>query len=58
MTDPQIAVAMLGIFIFTIMLGFPIWITLMAMAIEPGIWRAAICSVKNRRSTRLARSTR
>ena len=33
MTHPEIGVFMLGIFVFTIMLGFPIWITLMAMGI-------------------------
>ncbi len=36
MTDPQVAVSMLGIFILTIFLGFPIWITLMAMGIGFG----------------------
>ncbi len=38
MTDPQIAVVQLGIFIITIMLGFPIWITLMAMGIFFGYY--------------------
>ena len=33
MTHPEIGVTMLGIFVMTIMLGFPIWITLMAMGI-------------------------
>jgi len=33
MTHPEIGVFMLGIFVFTIMLGFPIWITLMAMGV-------------------------
>ena len=32
MTNPEVGVLMLGIFVVTIMLGFPIWITLMAMA--------------------------
>jgi TRAP-type mannitol/chloroaromatic compound transport system permease large subunit len=32
MTDPQVAIMMLGIFIFVIFLGFPIAFTLMAMA--------------------------
>ena len=31
MTDPQVALMMLGIFIFTILLGFPICFTLLAM---------------------------
>ncbi|KXF76172.1 C4-dicarboxylate ABC transporter [Paramesorhizobium deserti] len=38
MTDPQVAVAMLGIFIFIIMLGFPIAFTLMAMGIGFGYY--------------------
>ena len=33
MTNPEVAVMMLGIFVFTIMLGFPIWVTLMAMCV-------------------------
>jgi len=49
MTDPQIALAMLGIFILIIFLGFPIAFTLMALAIgfgyyayfdAPRMWRA------------------
>ncbi len=38
MTDPQIAVMMLGIFIFTIMLGFPIAFTLMALGVAFGYY--------------------
>ncbi|MFQ5467324.1 MAG: TRAP transporter large permease subunit [Kiloniellaceae bacterium] len=38
MTDPQIAVMMLGIFIFVIMLGFPIAFTLVAMGIGFGYY--------------------
>jgi TRAP-type mannitol/chloroaromatic compound transport system permease large subunit len=38
MTDPQIAVFMLGIFIFTILLGFPIAFTLMAMGVGFGYY--------------------
>jgi len=38
MTDPQIAVAMLGIFIFTILLGFPIAFTLVAMGVGFGYY--------------------
>ena len=38
MTDPQIAVSMLGIFILTIFLGFPIAFTLMAMGIFFGYY--------------------
>jgi len=38
MTDPQVAVAMLGIFIFIILLGFPIAFTLMAMGIIFGYY--------------------
>jgi tripartite ATP-independent transporter DctM subunit len=49
MTDPQVALLMLGLFIFVVFLGFPIAFTLMAMGIgfgyyayfEPGrMWRA------------------
>ena len=38
MTDPQIAVAMLGIFILLIFLGFPIAFTLMAVAMGFGYY--------------------
>ncbi|TQV74417.1 TRAP transporter large permease [Denitrobaculum tricleocarpae] len=38
MTDPQIAVMMLGIFIMTIFLGFPICFTLMAMGVAFGYY--------------------
>jgi TRAP-type mannitol/chloroaromatic compound transport system permease large subunit len=38
MTDPQIAVAMLGIFILTILLGFPICFTLVAMGVAFGYY--------------------
>lgn len=38
MSDPQIAVMMLGLFILTIMLGFPICFTLMGMAIFFGYY--------------------
>jgi TRAP-type mannitol/chloroaromatic compound transport system permease large subunit len=38
MTDPQIAVAMLGIFIFTILFGFPICFTLVAMGVAFGYY--------------------
>ena len=33
MTDPQLALVMLGLFIFIILLGFPIAFTLMAMGV-------------------------
>ncbi|WP_026379162.1 TRAP transporter large permease [Afifella pfennigii] len=38
MTEPQIAVAMLGIFILIIMLGFPIAFTLMALGVAFGYY--------------------
>ncbi len=38
MTDPQIAVLMLSIFIFTILLGFPIAFTLVAMGVGFGYY--------------------
>jgi tripartite ATP-independent transporter DctM subunit len=38
MTDPQVAILMLGLFIFVIMLGFPIAFTLMAMGIGFGYY--------------------
>jgi tripartite ATP-independent transporter DctM subunit len=38
MTDPQIGVAMLVMFIFVIMLGFPIAFTLMAMGVSFGFY--------------------
>jgi tripartite ATP-independent transporter DctM subunit len=38
MTDPYVALMMLGIFIFTILLGFPIAFTLMAMGVGFGYY--------------------
>ena len=38
MTDPQVAVFMLGIFVLTILLGFPICFTLMAMGVAFGYY--------------------
>jgi len=38
MTDPQVALLMLGLFIFIILLGFPIAFTLMAMGITFGYY--------------------
>jgi tripartite ATP-independent transporter DctM subunit len=38
MTDPQVAVFMLGIFILTILLGFPICFTLIAMGVAFGYY--------------------
>ena len=38
MTDPQIGMLMLGLFIFIIMLGFPIAFTLMAMGVSFGYY--------------------
>jgi tripartite ATP-independent transporter DctM subunit len=38
MTDPQLALLMLGMFIFIILLGFPIAFTLMAMAVAFGFY--------------------
>ena len=38
MTDPQIALLMLGLFVFAIFLGFPIAFTLMAMAVFFGYY--------------------
>ena len=38
MTDPQIAIMMLGIFILTILLGFPIAFTLIAMGVAFGYY--------------------
>ena len=35
MTDPQVGVLMLALFIFVIMLGFPIAFSLMAMMVAP-----------------------
>ena len=38
MTDPQVAMLMMGIFILTILLGFPICFTLVAMAVMFGYY--------------------
>ena len=56
MTDPQVALLMLGLFLFMVMLGFPIAFTLMAMGIGFGyyayfdadrMWRAFDRAVRN-----------
>ena len=56
MTDPQVALIMLGVFIFIILLGFPIAFTLMAMGVGFGyfayfdagrMWRAYDRAVEN-----------
>jgi tripartite ATP-independent transporter DctM subunit len=56
MTDPQVALLMLGVFIFIILLGFPIAFTLMAMGVgfgyyayfEPArMWRTYERAVEN-----------
>ncbi|MFQ5924151.1 MAG: TRAP transporter large permease subunit, partial [Anaerolineales bacterium] len=41
MTDPQVAILMLGIFVFLILLGFPICFTLVAMAFGFGYYAYA-----------------
>ena len=38
MSDPMVAVFMLGIFVLTILLGFPICFTLMAMGVAFGYY--------------------
>ena len=38
MTDPQVAVSMLGLFLLSIFFGFPICFTLMAMAVFFGYY--------------------
>jgi tripartite ATP-independent transporter DctM subunit len=38
MSNPEIALLMLGMFVATIMLGFPIWVTLMAMGVFFGYY--------------------
>ena len=38
MTDPQVAIVMLVLFIFTILLGFPIAFTLLAMGVGFGFY--------------------
>ncbi|MEM8916063.1 MAG: C4-dicarboxylate ABC transporter, partial [Pseudomonadota bacterium] len=38
MTDPQIAILMLGLFIFMVLLGFPIAFTLIAMGLGFGYY--------------------
>jgi hypothetical protein len=38
MTDPQVGMLMLGLFIFIIMLGFPIAFTLIAMGVGFGFY--------------------
>ena len=56
MTDPQVALLMLGLFLFMVMLGFPIAFTLMAMGIGFGyyayfdpdrMWRALNRLIRN-----------
>ena len=38
MTDPQLAIVMLGLFIFMVLLGFPIAFTLIAMGLAFGFY--------------------
>ena len=38
MTDPQVAIFMLGLFIFLVLLGFPIAFTLVAMGVGFGYY--------------------
>jgi tripartite ATP-independent transporter DctM subunit len=38
MTNPQVALVMIGLFVLTIALGFPIWVTLMAMGVFFGYY--------------------
>ncbi|HKW80028.1 MAG TPA: TRAP transporter large permease subunit [Casimicrobiaceae bacterium] len=38
MTNPQVALVMVGLFVLTIALGFPIWVTLMAMGVFFGYY--------------------
>ncbi|MDX1431573.1 MAG: C4-dicarboxylate ABC transporter, partial [Gammaproteobacteria bacterium] len=38
MTDPQVALLMLGLLVFTILLGFPICFTLIAMGVGFGFY--------------------
>ena len=39
MTDPYVALLQLGLFVVTILLGFPICFTLVAMAVTFGLFR-------------------
>ena len=51
MSDPIIAVLMLGLFIFVIFLGFPIAFTLMAMGIGFGLyayWEPGVAILENK----------
>jgi len=38
LTNPEVAILMMGIFLFTVLLGFPIAFTLMAMGIGFGYY--------------------
>ncbi|MGQ7793308.1 TRAP transporter large permease [Faunimonas sp. B44] len=53
MTDPQVAIMMLGIFIFIIMLGFPIAFTLMALGVGFGYYAYYDAAIANRIYMRL-----
>jgi tripartite ATP-independent transporter DctM subunit len=60
MTDPQIGMMMLGLFIFIIMLGFPIAFTLMAMGVAFGFYAYYVPGeeiVQNRIFTLLVQKT-
>ena len=48
MTDPQVGMLMLGLFIFIIMLGFPIAFTLIAMGVGFGSVQIGRASCRER----------
>ena len=45
MSDPVVAITMLGLFLFMVLLGFPIAFTLMAMGIAFGYLMKDACGV-------------
>ena len=66
MSDPGVALTMLGILVFVIMIGFPVAFTLMALGVgfgyyayyQAGTALSAIRRLWNRVSRMFARSTR
>ena len=44
LTNPEIAIMMMGIFLMAVLLGFPIAFTLMAMGVGFGYFFKDICS--------------
>ena len=45
LTNPEIAILMMGVFLFAVLLGFPIAFTLLAMGVGFGYYKLNLLSV-------------